>query len=224
MLKTAFAGLVARHGPMVWNVCRSVLLDAHAAEDAFQATFMILVKKAASIRRRETLASWLYGVARRVAVRARKTAVRRGELRWGQVAEMKASSMPDPSRHEEIEALHQELDRLPERYRAVLVLCHLEGRTHAEAARLLNCPAGTVSIRVSRARERLQRSPGAPGDRALCVCRASSGFRHGLGRSSRRAGRVDDQGRAFSGGRSQLGDRGGPDRSRPTYGRSFAVL
>ena len=153
--ETAFSGLVARHGPMVWNVCRGVLSDSHAAEDAFQATFLILVRKAGSIRRRETLASWLYGVARRVAVRARKNGDRRGSS-WGPNAEMRASSMPDPPREEELEALHQELDRLPARYRAVVVLCHLEGRTHAEAARLLNCPVATVSIRVSRPHERLR--------------------------------------------------------------------
>jgi RNA polymerase sigma factor (sigma-70 family) len=153
--ESAFAGLVARHGPMVWSVCRGVLSDSHAAEDAFQATFLILVRKAGSIRRRETLAPWLYGVARRVAVRARRNAARQG-IRGVNVAEMKAVTMPDPSRQEEIEVLHQEVDRLPERFRAVVVLCDLEGRTHAEAARLLNCPPGTVTVRVSRARERLR--------------------------------------------------------------------
>jgi RNA polymerase sigma factor (sigma-70 family) len=153
--ETAFSALVSRHGPMVWNVCLNILSESHAAEDAFQATFLILVKKAGSIRRRETLAPWLHGVARRVAVRARKNAARSGTS-WGEMSDMKANSAPDPSRQEELDALHQEVDRLPERYRAVLVLCHLEGRTHAEAARLLNCPAATVSIRVSRARERLR--------------------------------------------------------------------
>ncbi len=160
--EAAFSALVARHGPLVWSICRSVLSDSHLAEDAFQATFLILVKKAASIRRRETLAPWLYGVARRVAVRARKNAARR-ESTWCEMTEMKAS-LTQPHQHletqsstpEELEALHQELDRLPEKYRAVLVLCHLESRTHAEAARLLNCPAGTVSARVGRARERLR--------------------------------------------------------------------
>jgi RNA polymerase sigma factor (sigma-70 family) len=160
--EVAFSALVARHGPLVWSICRSVLSDSHSAEDAFQATFLILVKKAASIRRRETLAPWLYGVARRVAVRARKNAARR-ESTWCETTEMKASltqTQQHPEAHsstpEELEALHQELDRLPEKYRAVLVLCHLESRTHAEAARLLNCPAGTVSARLSRARERLR--------------------------------------------------------------------
>jgi len=160
--EAAFSGLVARHGPLVWSICRSVLSDSHLAEDAYQATFLILVKKAASIRRRETLAPWLYGVARRVAVRARKNAARR-ESTWCEMTEMKAS-LTQTQQHpetqsstpEELEALHQELDRLPEKYRAVLVLCHLESRTHAEAARLLNCPAATVSARVGRARERLR--------------------------------------------------------------------
>ena len=158
--EAAFSALVARHGPLVWSICRSVLSDSHLAEDAFQATFLILVKKTASIRRRETLAPWLYGVARRVAVRARKNAARR-ESTWCEMTEMKASltqtqQHPRSATPDELEDLHQELDRLPEKYRAVLVLCHLESRTHAEAARLLNCPAGTVSARVCRARERLR--------------------------------------------------------------------
>jgi RNA polymerase sigma factor (sigma-70 family) len=153
--EAAFAALVAIHGPMVWKVCRGVLNDAHAAEDAFQATFLILVRKAGSIRRRETLAPWLYGVARRVAVRAKASATRR-RIHEGTGAERVATSMPHRSEQEELLALHEELDRLPERYRAAVVLCHLQGRTHAEAARLLNCPTGTVSFRVSRARELLR--------------------------------------------------------------------
>jgi len=155
--EAAFAALVALHGAMVWRVCQSVLPDSHAAEDAFQATFLILVRKARSIRHRDALASWLYGVARRVAVRAKTSAAVRRQHE-GQVPEMKGTPTPtlDPSRREQLEVLHQELDRLPEKYRAAVVLCHLEGRTHAEAARLLNCPIGTVSIRVARARELLR--------------------------------------------------------------------
>jgi RNA polymerase sigma factor (sigma-70 family) len=155
--EAAFAALVALHGPMVWRVCQSLLPDSHAAEDAFQATFLILVRKARSIRHRDALASWLYGVARRVAVRAKASATLRRQHE-GQVPEMKGTPMPnlDPSRREQLEVLHQEVDRLPEKYRAPVVLCHLEGRTHAEAARLLKCPVGTVSIRVARARELLR--------------------------------------------------------------------
>jgi RNA polymerase sigma factor (sigma-70 family) len=152
----AFSALVSHHGPMVWNVCNGVLSDAHAAEDAFQATFLILVRKAGSIRQRETLAPWLYGVARRVAVRARASAARR-RVHESQGAEMiEAAAAPELSHREELEALHEEVDRLPEKCRTAVVLCHLDGRTHAEAARLLKCPAGTVSVRVSRARELLR--------------------------------------------------------------------
>jgi RNA polymerase sigma factor (sigma-70 family) len=153
--QAAFGALLANHGPLVWKVCRGVLSDAHAAEDAFQATFLILVRKARSIRRRETLAPWLYGVARRVAVRA-KAGLGRRRIVEVRGAEREATTMPELSESEELNALHEELDRLPERYRAAVVLCYLEGRTHAEAARLLKCPIGTVSVRVSRARELLR--------------------------------------------------------------------
>jgi RNA polymerase sigma factor (sigma-70 family) len=153
--EAAFAALVARHGPLVWSVCRSMSSDAHAAEDAFQATFLILVRKAGSIRRRETLGPWLYGVARRVAVRA-KVASRRRRQQEERGAEMKANSQPVLTPQEELEALHEEIGRLPEKYRSAVVLCHLEGSTHAEAARVLKCPTGTVNVRVSRARELLR--------------------------------------------------------------------
>ena len=153
--EAAFAHLVGVHGPMVWDVCCGVLSDSHAAEDAFQATFLVLARRAGSIRRRDAVGPWLYGVARRVAVRAKTAAVRRG-LREGQATEMKATPIPDPIRREEIEALHEEVDRLAEKYRAPVVLCYFDGRTHAEAARLLKCPVGTVSIRLSRAREVLR--------------------------------------------------------------------
>jgi RNA polymerase sigma factor (sigma-70 family) len=153
--EAAFAALVAFHGPMVWDVCRGILCDAHAAEDAFQATFLVLVRRAGSIRRRDAVGPWLHGVARRIAVRARAVAARR-RLREGQEQEKMATSEPDPTRGEQFEALHEEVDRLAEKYRAPLVLCYFEGRTHAEAARLLRCPVGTVSVRLSRARELLR--------------------------------------------------------------------
>lgn len=153
--EAAFSALVTLHGPMVWTVCRGILADPHAAEDAFQATFLILVRKVASIRRRDTIGPWLHGVSRRVAVRARTVAIKRRSLE-GQDTKMGNTSNPDPSQREQLEVLHQEVDRLPEKYRAPVVLCHFEGRTHAEAARLLNWPVGTVSIRLSRAREQLK--------------------------------------------------------------------
>jgi len=132
--EAAFAHLARVHGPMVWDVCRGVLSDSHAAEDAFQATFLVLARRAGSIRRRDAVGPWLHGVARRVAVRTKTAAVRRG-LREGQATEMKATPIPDPIRRELIEALHEEVDRLAEKYRAPVVLCYFDGRTHAEAAR-----------------------------------------------------------------------------------------
>jgi RNA polymerase sigma factor (sigma-70 family) len=153
--EAAFAALVGIHGPMVWDVCCGVLSDSHAAEDAFQATFLVLASRARSIRRRDAIGPWLHGVARRVAVRAKTTAARR-RLREGEATEMTATPEPDPIPREQIEALHEEVDRLAEKYRAPLVLCYFEGRTHADAARLLRCPVGTVSVRLSRARELLR--------------------------------------------------------------------
>jgi RNA polymerase sigma factor (sigma-70 family) len=153
--EAAFAALVANHGPMVWDLCRGILVDPHAAEDAFQATFLVLVRKAGSIRRRDAVGPWLHGVARRVAVRAKRAAARwpRGEAR---VTEMTAPPGPDPLRRNEFEALHEEVSRLAEKYRAPLVLCYFEGRTQAEAAQLLHCPVGTVGVRLYRARELLR--------------------------------------------------------------------
>ncbi len=154
--EAAITALVARHSPLVWSICHSISSDSHDAEDAFQATFLILVRRAGAIRRRETLAPWLHGVARRVAVRARKVARARRRYEIERGAEMKVTSKPDPTRQEDLEALHEEIDRLPEKYRAPVVLCHLQGRTHVEAAGLLKCPTGTVHIRLSRARELLR--------------------------------------------------------------------
>jgi RNA polymerase sigma factor (sigma-70 family) len=151
--EVAFAALVKLHGPMVWGVCRGALIDIHDAEDAFQATFLVLVRKANSVRNRDTLGPWLYGVARRIAVRAGTARRRRREQRG---SGLEAMTMPDPLGREEVETIHQEVDRLPEKYRTVIVLCYLEGRTHTEAARLLGCPVGTVNVRASRAREILR--------------------------------------------------------------------
>jgi RNA polymerase sigma factor (sigma-70 family) len=153
--EVAFAALMASHGPMVWDLCRGIISDPHAAEDAFQATFLVLVRRAGSIQRRDAVGPWLHGVARRIAGRAKAVAARR-RLREGQEQEMTATSDPDPTRRDELEALHEEVERLAEKYRAPLVLCYLEGRTHSEAARLLKCPVGTVSVRLSRARELLR--------------------------------------------------------------------
>ena len=154
--ESAAEALVALHGPMVWGVCRAILSDPHAAEDAFQATFLVLARKASSIRRPEAVGAWLHGVARRIAVRARASARRREGQERRVAMRSTAAQDPDPGRREQFEALHEEVGRLPEKYRAPVVLCHLEGRTHAEAAGLLGCPVGTVSVRLARARERLR--------------------------------------------------------------------
>ncbi len=154
--EAAFEGLVARHGSMVLRVCRAVLRDPHDVEDAFQATFLVLVRKADSIGERDLLGPWLYGVAHRVALKARGQAARRRK-REGTAADAEA----DPGRVAEAPwidlrpVLHEELNRLPEKYRRPVVLCHLQGLTHAEAAQELAWPVGTVSVRLSRARKLL---------------------------------------------------------------------
>jgi len=155
----AFEAIVARYGPMVLGVCRRRLRDGHAAEDAFQATFLVLVRRAASIRGLPTLGPWIHGVAWRVAERARADAARRRGREGAAAGEVeRAVARPDlePARRELAEVLDRELGRLPEKYRAPVILCHLEGLTHEEAARLLGCPTGTVGIRLMRARARLK--------------------------------------------------------------------
>jgi RNA polymerase sigma factor (sigma-70 family) len=152
----AFEALVARHGPMVRAVCRRVLGDPHAADDAAQATFLVLARKAATIRRRDSLAGWLFGVAFRVSVRARvgEARRRRHEQRFAAMA-VRAWDEGD-ARLQSWEELYQELDRLPEAYRTPLVLCYLEGLTNEQAARRLRCPVRTVQRRLAQGRERLR--------------------------------------------------------------------
>jgi len=152
----AFQVLLARHGPMVLGVCRSVLEDASEAEDAFQATFLILIRKARSLWVQGSLGSWLYRVARRVAHHARKEALAR-RRREKQSAEMKPKPVSETASAELRAVLYEEVDRLPAHYRSPVVLCLLEGLTHEEAARQLRWPVGTVSGRLSRARETLRR-------------------------------------------------------------------
>jgi RNA polymerase sigma factor (sigma-70 family) len=148
----ALGVLVRRHGPMVWGVCRRVLRNAHDAEDAFQATFLVLVRKAAAIASRELLANWLYGVAHQTALNARAAAARR-KSRERQVAQMpEPEAVPQDPWSDLRPLLDQELSRLPDKYRAPIVLCDLEGKTRQEAARQLGCPEGTVAGRLARAR------------------------------------------------------------------------
>jgi RNA polymerase sigma factor (sigma-70 family) len=153
--ETAFRELVHRHGPMVMGVCRQILRRAQDAEDAFQATFLILVRKARSVQVRESLAPWLYSVAYRTAQRARASGSRYRQGESEQLESIKAAP-EDLSQFDLRPLLHEELGRLPDKYRSPIVLCHLEGKTHEEAARVLNWPVGTVSGRLSRGRDLLK--------------------------------------------------------------------
>jgi RNA polymerase sigma factor (sigma-70 family) len=154
--EAAFAALMQRHGPMVLGVCRRVLHEAQDADDVFQATFLVLVRKAAVIRHPELLGNWLYGVAYHIALQARA-----GAARWRsherQVEDVPAPEPVDERIWEELRPLlDEEIHRLPEKYRAPVVLCYLEGKTYAEAARMLGWAEGTVSGRLARAREKLR--------------------------------------------------------------------
>jgi RNA polymerase sigma factor (sigma-70 family) len=153
--KAAFEELVIRHGPMVLRVCRGVLHDTHDADDAFQAVFLVLASRARSIRRGEAVASWLYGVAHHVAARARRSAARQRRLNQRvaqRTSESDRSAVNDP----DWEILHQEIDGLPERLRAPVVLCYLKGQNYAVAARQLGLSPVTIRGRLARARERLR--------------------------------------------------------------------
>jgi RNA polymerase sigma factor (sigma-70 family) len=153
--EAAFRALVIRHGPMVLGVCRRILDDPHAAEDAFQATFLVLVKKARTLRNRERVTSWLYGVAQRVARKAKAQSARRRVVESRLVPEV-VQGDGDHAQAELRAVIDEEIGRLPEHYRLPLILCHLEGMRHHEAAERLGCPVGTVESRLSRARDQLR--------------------------------------------------------------------
>jgi RNA polymerase sigma-70 factor (ECF subfamily) len=151
----AFEAIVRRHGPMVLGVCRRVLRDHHDAEDAFQATFLVLACKAGSVRPGRMLPNWLHGVAHQIAIKARAINSR---LRS---RERQVTTMPEPETVPAIPGddlstvIDRELSRLPAKYRAPVILCDLEGLGHREAADKLGWPIGTVSGRLSRARAML---------------------------------------------------------------------
>jgi RNA polymerase sigma factor (sigma-70 family) len=154
--QAAFEALVRRHGALVWGVCRRVTGDHHDAEDSFQATFLVLARKAASLTRRDRLAGWLHGVAYQTARKARALSARR------QAREKQVHPMPEPPAAEQalddlLPLLDAELDALPEKYRLALVLCALGGKTQKEAAAELGVPQGTLSARLTRARVLLAR-------------------------------------------------------------------
>ena len=154
----AFAALVERHGPLVLRVCRSVLRDEDAAEDAFQATFLALARKAGSLWVQDSLAPWLHQAAYRAAVHDRSATIRRRSHEHAAAAFRPQSvAPPHHGNHDDLEKIvHEEIDRLPGRFRAAVVLCDLEGRTHEQAARHLGCAVGTVKSRLARGRKRLR--------------------------------------------------------------------
>jgi RNA polymerase sigma factor (sigma-70 family) len=153
--EAAFAALVERHGPMVLRVCRAILRDEHAAEDAFQATFLVLARKGGSLWVRDSVGPWLHRVARRVAIHGRAAANRR-KAAERRAAEMAGERRVGSDRVDEVRPiLDEEIDRLPDRYRKPVILCDLEGCSYEEAARHLGCAMGTLKSRLARARERL---------------------------------------------------------------------
>ncbi len=156
--EAAFAALVERHGPMVRRVCREELDDSHAAEDALQATFLILARRAGTIRKRPSVSSWLFGVARRTAARIRMEEARRRryESRSAERSSALIAARQEPADPDPYPELHAEIERLPENERLPVVLCYFEGLSHEQAASRLRWPVGTVKTRLSRARDRLR--------------------------------------------------------------------
>jgi RNA polymerase sigma-70 factor (ECF subfamily) len=155
----AFTALVARHGPMVLGVCRRILRDAHDADDAFQATFLVLARRAGSIRLVDSLGPWLQGVSRRVALRLKdevaRPRARLGDVQWVEsIRDQRAAGDLDTL---QMLAVAEVLEALPDPFRPAIRLCYLEGLTHEEAAARLGCPVGTVRSRLSRGRALLRK-------------------------------------------------------------------
>jgi RNA polymerase sigma factor (sigma-70 family) len=155
--QAAFAVLVRRYGPLVLGVCRRVLHHDHDTEDAFQATFLVLARKAGTIHKQESLWSWLYKVAYRIALRVRASQARRRAREHEAIQHLALPPAGKPRGPHLGEFLDEEVERLPEKYRAPVLLCYLQGQTNEEAARRLRCPTGTVKIRLLRARQLLRR-------------------------------------------------------------------
>jgi RNA polymerase sigma factor (sigma-70 family) len=154
--EAAFGQLLRRHGAMVLSVCRSLLRQTQDAEDAFQATFLVLVRRAHSLKKSADLGNWLYGVACRTAWSARRSSARR-QARERRVAMMLTNQSGEAASTPELQpGLCEEVERLPDKYRAPLLLCYFHGKTNEEAARLLGCPKGTVLSRLARARDKLR--------------------------------------------------------------------
>jgi RNA polymerase sigma factor (sigma-70 family) len=152
--QTAFTALVQRYEGLVLGICERVLGDSHAAMDAFQATFLVLARKASILDKEGSLAGWLWKVAYRLALRLRAAAARKHRCEKEAVSRRptpEARQCPtDIEKQEMLEALKEELQRLPEKYRVPLVLCYFDGRTHAEAARAIGLPRGSMAKRIAQ--------------------------------------------------------------------------
>ncbi|HYH64417.1 MAG TPA: sigma-70 family RNA polymerase sigma factor [Urbifossiella sp.] len=189
--EAAFELLVWRHAGMVLAACRAVLRDHHAAEDACQATFLALARQAHAVGGRGTAAGWLYRVARRTAARAARR--RRPVEPGGALDQLPAPAAGAEPDADAVAALHDELDRLPEKYRVPVLLCFLEGLTYADAARRLGWPVGTVAGRVARAKDRLRarligRGVGVPAAGVVALVGAVSVVRPAFAATTTRAG------------------------------------
>ena len=154
--EAAFAALVQRHGKLVLSACRQVLSEPADVEDAFQATFLVLVRKANVIRWKASIGNWLYGVAHRVAVRARADAPRRQQREGQATSRAKDNGPPDLTWREAVAVLHEELDGLPDRFRMPLLLCYLNGLSRDEAAAQLGWSATTIKGRLETGRKQLR--------------------------------------------------------------------
>jgi RNA polymerase sigma factor (sigma-70 family) len=185
--EAGFAILLQRHGPLVLEVCRQVLRDPHDAEDAFQAVFLVLARKAASIRRQESLAAWLHRVALNVSRKARAGAARRQALERHRAVASAVSPADEVARRDWQAVLHEEVDRLPEKYRAAVIVCYQEGNTHDEAARQLGWPLGTVKGRLARARDLLRSRLARRGVTLSVACAATAVVPEALAASALRA-------------------------------------
>jgi RNA polymerase sigma factor (sigma-70 family) len=180
--EAAFRALLRRHGPVVLDVCRSMLANQADAEDAFQATFLVFARKARGIREASSLGSWLYGVAYRIALKAQAEFARRKKHESRAPTRAFVESADDLTWRDIKAVIHRELNSLPERFRTVLVLCYLEGRTQDEAAQQLKLPKGTLKGRLERGRALLrERLSGADSDP-----QPPSSHRHGRRRRRQR--------------------------------------
>ncbi len=174
---SAFEVLVRRHGPMVARVCRGAGLGADDAHDAFQATFLVLVRRAGALGKLDSLGGWLYGVACRVSARARVESARQRKIEGlaalRVVEEVESNGPAAIDREALAPIVQEEVDRLPEKYRTAVVLCYWEGLTHEQAAAQLGCPLGTIRSRIARARDLLHRRLTRRGIAPMVVASAS---------------------------------------------------